>query len=63
MAFYENIREISLAGFQTFDKLTRIPIRRLTLLFGPNSAGKSAVEDALEILYELYGHGQGSEKQ
>lgn len=50
------IREISLAGFQTFAELTRIPIRRLTFLLGPNSAGKSAVEDALLIFRELYSH-------
>ena len=55
MAFYQNLSAISLAGFQVFEKVTHIPIRRITLLFGPNSAGKSSVEDALEILYELYG--------
>jgi hypothetical protein len=42
---------ITLEGFQVFDKPTYIPLERLTLLFGPNSAGKSAVQDAIE-LYE-----------
>ena len=46
------ITAITLEGFQVFDKPTYIPLDRLTLLFGPNSAGKSAVQDAIE-LYEI----------
>lgn len=46
------ITGITLEGFQVFDKPTYIPLDRLTLLFGPNSAGKSAVQDAIE-LYEI----------
>jgi hypothetical protein len=46
------ITGITLEGFQVFDKPTFIPLDRLTLLFGPNSAGKSAVQDAIE-LYEI----------
>ena len=45
--------EIALGGFETFDELTRIPIRRLTFLFGPNSAGKSSVEDGIRLLSEV----------
>ncbi len=44
---------ITLEGFQVFDKPTYIPLDRLTLLFGPNSAGKSAVQDALELYAAL----------
>jgi len=44
---------ITLEGFQVFDKPTYIPLERLTLLFGPNSAGKSAVQDAIELYAEL----------
>ncbi len=44
---------ITLEGFQVFDKPTYIPLDRLTLLFGPNSAGKSAVQDAIELYAEL----------
>jgi AAA domain, putative AbiEii toxin, Type IV TA system/AAA domain/Protein of unknown function (DUF3696) len=40
---------ITLEGFQVFDKPTYIPLDGLTLFFGPNSAGKSAVQDALEF--------------
>jgi hypothetical protein len=47
------IVSITLEGFQIFDKPTYIPLDRLTLLFGPNSAGKSAVQDALELYTEL----------
>lgn len=43
------ISAITLEGFQVFDKPTRIPFGKLTFLFGPNSAGKSAVLDALSI--------------
>ena len=46
------ITGITLEGVQVFDKPTYIPLDRLTLLFGPNSAGKSAVQDAIE-LYEI----------
>ncbi len=48
--FGKGLTELSLEGFQVFDKLTRIPLGRLTFLFGPNSAGKSAVEDAIRLL-------------
>ena len=44
---------ITLEGFQVFDKPTYIPLDRLTLLFGPNSAGKSAVQDAIELYASL----------
>lgn len=47
------LKEIALGGFQVFDQLTRIPIGDLTLLFGPNSAGKSAVADALTLLTQF----------
>ena len=48
------LKEISLEGFQVFDQLTRIPMGDLTLLFGPNSAGKSAVADALLLLQRFW---------
>lgn len=52
MSTIGNITGITLAGFQVFDEPTFIPMDRLTLLFGPNSAGKSSVQDALE-LYQM----------
>ncbi len=44
-----HITGITLAGFQVFDKPTHIPLSNLTLSYGPNSAGKSSVKDAIEI--------------
>lgn len=47
------ITGITLEGFQVFDKPTYVPLERLTLLFGPNSAGKSAVQDAIDLYAAL----------
>ena len=44
---------ITLGGFQVFDEPTYIPLDRLTLIFGPNSAGKSAVQDAIDTVKAL----------
>jgi hypothetical protein len=49
----QNIIGLTLEGFQVFDKPTYIPLEGLTLLFGPNSAGKSAIQDAIELCGEL----------
>jgi len=46
------ITSITLGGFQVFNESTTIPLGQLTFLFGPNSAGKSAVEDGLVMLCE-----------
>ena len=43
------LKSITLGGFQVFDKITTIPLGHITLLYGPNSAGKSSVEDGLEL--------------
>lgn len=47
------VNEIYMKGFQVFGVETHIPLRRLTMLYGPNSAGKSAVEDAISLLSSL----------
>lgn len=44
------ITAIELENFQSIERRTRIDLKQITLLFGPNSAGKSAVFDALELL-------------
>lgn len=44
---------IFLEGFQSIARATFVPIRPLTFLYGPNSAGKSAIHDALGILSDL----------
>lgn len=48
------IRSIGLQNFQTIGEYQTIPFGRLTFLYGPNSAGKSAVTDALEALAFLW---------
>lgn len=50
----KSIRGIDLEGFQVFDKPINIPFGRITLAFGPNSAGKSSIQDALSIFQELF---------
>lgn len=60
MQSLQSIHSLTLEGFQVFDKPTHIPLSKLTFLIGPNSAGKSAVEDAIEILSELYGNANNS---
>jgi len=49
------ISKITLSNFQVFADKTEIPIDKITLLFGPNSAGKSAIEDALDIVSFIKG--------
>ena len=57
------ITGITLGGFQVFDEPTDIPLGQLTFLFGPNSAGKSAVEDALVLLSGLLSQTSGKGKE
>ncbi len=45
--------KLTLGGYQTFAETTELPLGRLTFLFGPNSAGKSAVEDGFNLFSEL----------
>jgi len=44
---------IFVEGFQAIEEPVFIPIKPLTFLYGPNSAGKSAIKDAIEYLREL----------
>ncbi len=46
---FMQIKAIELDNFQVFAKHTRIDFADITLFFGPNSAGKSAVSDAMEL--------------
>ena len=45
---------LTLSGFQVFADRTHIPLKPLTLMFGPNSSGKSAVSDALRIVFSMF---------
>lgn len=48
------LKQVSLTGFQAFRDRVDIPITPITLLYGPNSAGKSAIFDALNIAYKFW---------
>ncbi len=54
MRLRDGLSKIGLGGFQVFDKYTEIPLSRLTFLFGPNSAGKSSIEDALSVARRIW---------
>ena len=46
----ESILELTLGGFQVFAEQVTFSLGPITLIFGPNSAGKSAIADALQVL-------------
>jgi hypothetical protein len=48
-----------LSGFQSIQQDTYIPIKPLTFLYGPNSAGKSAVMDAIGLLQDIANKEEG----
>jgi predicted ATPase len=47
-----SISKIIIGGFKSIRERTEIPIAPITFLFGPNSAGKSAVRAAMDALVE-----------
>ncbi len=47
------IKQLTVGGFQVFADPVTIPLGPLTLLYGPNSAGKSAILDATLALADL----------
>ncbi len=47
------IKQLTVGGFQVFAAPVKIPFGPLTLLYGPNSAGKSAILDAMLALADL----------
>jgi hypothetical protein len=49
------LRSLSLQGYRCFTQETRLPLRPLTLLFGRNSAGKSAALRALALVERSIG--------
>jgi predicted ATPase len=42
--------EIGIENFKAFGKMQRIPLKPITLLYGPNSSGKSSIMQALLLL-------------
>lgn len=51
--FCSKLLGIGLQNFQAITEPAFLPFGRLTLLYGPNSAGKSTVSDALELWSDL----------
>ena len=46
---------IGLQNFQSIREYTKIPLAPITLIYGQNSAGKSAIHDALIFIHEFLG--------
>lgn len=44
------LTELELANFKVFAESTKIPIRPITLIFGPNSSGKSSILQSLLLM-------------
>ena len=47
------LEKLTIENFQALKEPAEIEFGRLTFLYGPNSAGKSAVFDALELLARM----------
>jgi predicted ATPase len=54
------IKNISLKNFKGFSDEVRIELRPITLLFGANSAGKSSVLQALQLVREILERGDAN---
>lgn len=47
------IRKLSIANFQSIDEPITIEFGKITFLVGPNSVGKSAIFDALDLINHI----------
>jgi predicted ATPase len=47
------ITALELENFQSIERRTRIEFKPITLMYGPNSAGKSSIFDAIELLQTI----------
>src|SRR2546426_8154107 len=55
------LREYQLTNFKAFAGPETIPIRPLTLIFGPNSSGKSSILQSLLLLKQTLEEGEDSD--
>ncbi|RLC83755.1 MAG: hypothetical protein DRI37_09850, partial [Chloroflexi bacterium] len=55
------IHELSLENFKAFGSEQKIPLRPITLIYGPNSSGKSTIFNALLMLKQTYEQSLGVE--
>lgn len=51
------LEEIQLENFKCFGERVKIPLAPITLIFGPNSSGKSAIIQALQLMKQSIGSG------
>jgi predicted ATPase len=51
------LTEFSIGNYQAFSTPQRVPIKPITLIFGPNSAGKSALLRSLLLSKDAILHG------
>jgi hypothetical protein len=54
------LREFSLGNFKAFGETQRLPIKPLTLIYGPNSGGKSSLIHGLLLAHEALNSEDGS---
>ena len=54
------IKSLSLKNFKGFSEEVQIQLRPITLLFGANSAGKSSVLQALQLVREILERGDAN---
>jgi len=52
------LRALTVHNYRSFARPTRVELRPLTLVFGRNSAGKSALLRALPLLAESFAKGR-----
>lgn len=57
------IEQIALENFQSLRDRVEIPIRPLTFLFGPNSAGKSSIYDSLAFVNAVFKESEDTVKK
>ena len=57
------ISEIQLGNFKAFGPVQTIPLRRITLVFGPNSAGKSSIIQSLMLARHIHDTGNADAHQ
>lgn len=54
------LSSLYLGNFKAFDKTQKIPIKPITLIFGPNSGGKSSLIHGLLLAHHLFTKGESN---
>ena len=48
------LKGMYLGGFKSFARTQYIPLRPITIMFGPNSGGKSSIIQSIALAGEIY---------